>query len=71
MSDTFNHEADAWDSLLFHDEPHEELTFPKSCRYCGAGGLWWAARGRLWRLVDEAGVVHTCSKYVAASEPPK
>lgn len=59
----FNHEADAWDSLRFHDQPYEQVAFAKTCRYCGQGGLWWQARGQMWRLVNADGDMHSCAEY--------
>lgn len=63
MSDTFNHEADAWDSLLFgnrHDELEDFGMHSKQCRWCGATGLMWGKVGSNWRLFDPTSGVHVC-----------
>lgn len=58
MSDTFNHEADAWDSLDWdydedegQDGPGNRPWWPR-CKTCGAGPLQWRATGYGWRLYD-------------------
>lgn len=72
MSDTFNHEADAWDSL--NDDNNEPVNFrqrnpwDKSCRTCGKIGLAWVvwAEGEGepppegWYLVERGGAKHRC-----------
>ena len=48
MSDTFNHEADAWDDLSFDigyedgEEGYGLWERSKRCRTCGKAGLYWA-----------------------------
>lgn len=64
MSDTFNHEADAWDSLDDDrdDEPNDRL----ACRRCNATGLHWqeiiksdGTRGHA--LFNERNRKHVCA----------
>jgi hypothetical protein len=50
MSDIFNHESDAWDSLLFGDEPVNFYPKPITCRRCGERGLSWKKLDEGWRL---------------------
>lgn len=70
MSDTFNHEADAWDSLLFNEDDLDEdvpaYRYPKSnktCKICGKSGLSWrfSLRKNKWILFDSHTLIdHTC-----------
>ena len=52
MSDTFDHEMDAWDQLIememngqLDEDPFSRSGFPgkgpKTCQYCGRQGLHW------------------------------
>ena len=51
MSDIFDHEADAWDSLNDgFDEPSNWAPKPVTCRYCGEKGLRWKKLNEGWRL---------------------
>ncbi len=54
MSDTFDHEADAYDALIFHDDDDDEYWAyspkPKTCRLCGKKNLGWVQIGNHWRL---------------------
>ena len=72
MSDTFDHEADAWESLDwdFSDSgvdryfgPYARRRAFKYCNYCGENNLHWAKTDRGWRLHDAGNVVHSCGKY--------
>ena len=63
MSDTFNHEADAWDSLE-HGDPASYRT--PACRYCKSEAVYWRehysmdGRSR-WRLFDDkSNRLHDC-----------
>jgi hypothetical protein len=40
-----------------------------SCRYCGAGGLFWLEVNNHWRLVTEDKSVHSCGQYRIEKEP--
>lgn len=76
MSDTFNHEADAWDSLSFFDaDDHSESMcqhsgnpYYKQCKRCGAAGLRWGNNGNGYRLFDSRGMLHTCVGGVASPD---
>lgn len=64
MSDTFDHEADAWDSLNDgYDEPNYS---PKSitCKRCGEKYLKWKQLPQGWRLHNydpgKGLVLHVC-----------
>ena len=52
MSDTWNHEADAWDSLAYADIYDEDVFYPKlyECKYCHQKGLVWRILNGNWRL---------------------
>lgn len=62
MSDTFDHEGDAWDSLNdgYYDEPGHYFTPrpPPKCRACGTTCYWVQENGR-WQL-NERGQRHIC-----------
>ena len=65
MSDTWNHEADAWDSLNDDDDDEAEWggrqpRAPVTCRRCGARGLTWLMKDGAWRLFSDAGM-HACA----------
>lgn len=63
MSDTFNHEADAWDSLLFTDQCNEPSNYgmhEKTCRHCQTSGLMWGIHHGRWRLFDPNYGLHIC-----------
>lgn len=63
MSDTFNHEADAWDSLLFNEEceyPEGFIPHEKTCRHCGKSGLTWVMHDGKWRLAEQPNGLHVC-----------
>lgn len=50
MSDIFNHEADAWDSLNDgYDEPINPSPKKFSCKRCGKSGLQWKLTTVGWR----------------------
>jgi|PlaIllAssembly_1097288.scaffolds.fasta_scaffold08688_6 hypothetical protein len=58
MSDTFDHEADAWDSLLLEDPEYSSyggIYFgysDKVCKYCGKTGLRWIETEDGFRLAE-------------------
>lgn len=71
MSDTFDHEGDAWDSL--NDEADSDgywgvyrpsrSSEPRrtTCDRCGATDVRWRQQTGKWVLFSlQAGVVHTC-----------
>lgn len=61
MSDTFDHEADAWDSLhsWSADEPYE-IRRPQ-CNRCGSKNVIWLTKNRKWVLSDNVtGNMHIC-----------
>lgn len=65
MSDTFDHEAEAWDSLLFNDDddgqpvPRRKVV---QCSKCGKVDLRWKQHpsGKWW-LAEFTEGWHTCS----------
>lgn len=59
MSDTFDHEGDAWDSLMWDDTPTNWAPKPKTCKHCGERGLYWKQTPQGWRLAKK-GEVHNC-----------
>lgn len=51
MSDIFNHEAMAWDSLNDeYDEPVNYYPKPIICKHCGTKNLKWKELFTGWRL---------------------
>jgi len=63
-SDTFDHEADAWDSLSWWDEDdHAECnqsysvkskrTYTSTCNKCGMQDLFWTQTADGWRLHEK------------------
>jgi hypothetical protein len=62
MSDIFNHEADAWDSL--NDEDDERNPYPgrmPRCNRCGSTDVRWRQQGGRWVLFSsKPGVEHVC-----------
>jgi hypothetical protein len=81
MSDTFDHEADAWDSLLFgQDADGEYISWdsrnahrivvsapePKTCNHCGQSGLRWQQVNGFWRLYQGRSE-HICGSIGASS----
>lgn len=63
MSDIFDHEGDAWDSLIYNEEPNNWYPKPKKCKYCGKPGLYWKETKSGWRLFDR-GNMHVCLSHV-------
>lgn len=67
MSDTFDHEADAWDSLTWggNEEPNDHRVQRLRCKYCASTQVYWNKVDGKWRMFDEgASVPHTCSEYL-------
>lgn len=69
MSDTFDHEGNALDDLLFWrgDEDYDGYPSPArsrvvTCRYCGKKGLKWKNEAGRW-LLFEGGWRHTCRQW--------
>lgn len=74
MSDTFNHEAEAWESLdwMTDNEPYryfdddEYYAFQKEkrtdivCKNCGEKGFSWSWFNGMWRLA-KSGEIHKCT----------
>lgn len=79
MSDTFDHELDAYESLWNSDHPgafgnndepdaerFQQFKNPKTfkCKFCGNDNLEWRNTAAGWRLVVRgSGIVHTCNRY--------
>jgi hypothetical protein len=72
MSDTFDHEGDAWSSLgdpfgHFDEYPgggglHAS---PPRCKFCGSRFVYWQHTGVRWRLYEAAGTgptPHVCQR---------
>lgn len=58
-----DHEAEAWDDLLFGRGTDEENGYPlKSCNRCGKSALYWKQDNeKRWRLFDYADdTMHSC-----------
>ena len=83
MSDTFDHEADAWDDLLFGRSADEGYGWTRSrsrprsnyyqrrvmCRYCGSTDVRWVQKNGHWVLFSMTpGVVHRCPRDTAEYE---
>lgn len=76
MSDTFDHEGDAWSSLdyedsfdEFHDGPGSYfLMTNKVCRRCRASGLRWGATREGWRLFNSHWKQHICDNAASPDE---
>ena len=77
MSDCFNHEADAWDSLLNNcvgeEEPYVHSYLPHNyftlykrkkvkCKHCGKKKLHWVKLDTGWRLHTKKGKLHNCKR---------
>lgn len=66
MSDTFNHEGDAYDSLE-HDDEYPGggglHASPPKCRFCGSREVYWIHTGVRWRLFNTtASGPHVCKR---------
>lgn len=63
MSDTFDHDAEAWDSLLFcDDDAGAHPQYRPACRSCGQTAVTWRLTGAGWRLVSTGtGMLHRCA----------
>lgn len=76
MSDTFDHEGDAWSSLDYEDSFDEfnggaGAYIPsanKVCRRCGATGLRWCATGKGYRLFNLQWNQHVCDNAASPDE---
>ena len=60
MSDTWNHEADAWDDLVFneeryHDDPNYGSPTLHTCKMCGTACLDFVKTQHAWHLRE-----HNC-----------
>ena len=67
MSDTFDHEGDAWESLMYDDSPtYWKMNKPR-CKYCGSKDVIWVIKDKGWRLFNTGtkGELHTCDEYRA------
>jgi len=62
MSDTFNHEADAWDQLMDGDVDEPSPPDLRICKYCRTGGLHWEDVDGKWKLLHSNGKIHDCKK---------
>lgn len=67
MSDTFNHEADAWDSLLFNDDDDGMPVYQRQilrCKHCGKSQLNWVKThtGKWWMWDRKERKWHDCKK---------
>lgn len=62
MSDTFDHEADAWDSLNDEDDDrHPYPSRPVRCNRCGSTDVRWRQQGGRWVLFSlQPGKEHVC-----------
>jgi hypothetical protein len=65
MSDTFDHEGDAWDSLLFGEDDgywsgQSFYARAVTCRNCGTTGLQWSAGDGSWYLYKPGTGRHVC-----------
>jgi len=63
MSDTFDHEGDAWDQV-FNEMPDDPSLGPR-CKFCGRTGLSWKQDAGKWRLYAYGGYLHNCEEYTA------
>lgn len=61
MSDTFDHEADAWDGWEDGGAEDDDRYAPwvKTCRHCYTTGLLWGQHQGRWRLYD-GNELHVC-----------
>ncbi len=71
MSDTFDHEGDAWASLDWcdgeDDSPGWGLRRQPRCYRCAAVCTWHHT-GVHWRLMGPDGKLHSCSKPASADD---
>lgn len=77
MSDTFDHEGDAYESDLRHEERyydgtemHRSYSAPKtvSCKYCNQVGFTWTTRKGKWYMQDGRGELHLCRSETAKAK---
>ena len=74
MSDTFDHEGDAWGSLDDESDddyysPYGKSASPK-CKHCGSTNVYWSEVSGYWRLYEEGKriqpgnrkMLHSCSQ---------
>lgn len=72
MSDTFDHEGDAWDSYEFRDHDDHYCSRARApalprCRRCGAQCKWLTNDAGKWQLFEQArgehnrNVPHQCN----------
>ena len=59
MSDTFDHEGNAWDSYRAFSS-HDPPLIPKTCKHCGTNYLYWNKTKDGWRLAYSTGKIHEC-----------
>lgn len=70
MSDTFDHEGQAYDCMLddfyWSASSNGEKYLPTShvCKFCGEDDLSWTRYENGWRLINDNGKLHTCSKHI-------
>lgn len=71
MSDCFDHEADAWDSLIADEDNRSYSVRPKptQCKYCKATFVTWGKQDGKWRLFNKFPyTLHTCDAYFVAHD---
>lgn len=71
MSDTFDHEADAWEDRIGREEHGDDPDprDPVTCKFCGADDVEWIHTGVRWRLFDsEAMRPHVCRNDCTADD---
>lgn len=77
MSDTFDHEGDAWESeadreidyLLFGNGGRASRQKFLSCKGCGSIDVYWSETVNGWRLINmDTGLVHNCRHEPASSD---
>lgn len=68
MSDTFDHESDAYDDMMDdfywgrYENSEKYIPSYKSCRYCGEFYLHWEKMDGKWRLFNNQSKLHKCKK---------
>jgi len=65
MSDTFDHEGDAWDAAFageLDDEENFRVGKYTACRRCGSTSVHWRRLKEGWRLHDSSGALHICNQ---------
>jgi len=63
MSDTFDHEGDAWDMYEEDESEYGYVPTKATCKFCGQKNLYWHCLPQTgWRLFTLKDVIHVCNE---------